>query len=332
MKNMPKYVLPMCYPSESSSGNFIPNWMCWLVFEIASYAKNTGDNSLNDLARVRVEDVINFFTQYENEYGLLEDLPGWVFIEWSACNDYVNGVNFPTNMLYSATLECAGELLDMPELSDKGRKLKKVIKDMSFNGEFFCDDAIRVDGKLVAQTHHTTETCQYYAMFFEITNEQEHAEFFEKMVNEFGPLRDDKTIYPNVSKSNMFIGNYLRLEVLRRARAYEKIVETCVHYLLIPAKTTSSLWENVVQRPDMQYRHPGSCCHGFAAAAGNYLTEALTGFRGFSTSKKEIYMTGIALPINAKFTLPMDDDVCAIENKGGKVSISAPIGYKIVKI
>ncbi len=332
MDLMPKYVLPMCYPSQTTNGNFIPNWMCWFVFEVANYARNTGDTSLYEQSKARVEDVVNFFAQYENEFGLLEDLPGWVFIEWSACNDYVKGVNFPSNMLYSSTLECAGEILGRPELIEKGKRLKKVIEEMSFNGEFFCDDAIRVDGKLVTQTHHTTETCQYYAMFFDVATEEKYGDLIKTMVEDFGPLRDDKKVYPNVSKSNMFIGNYVRLEILRRARAYEKIVETCVHYLLIPARTTSSLWENVVQRPDMQYRHPGSCCHGFAAAAGNFLTEALTGFRGFSTPKKEIYMTGTALPINAKFTLPIDDEVCTIENKDGVVTLIPPKGYKVINI
>ncbi len=332
MPMMKPPVIPMCYPSESLSGNFIPNWMCWLVFEIENYIKNTGDYSLNDQALVRVKDVVDFFAGYENEYGLVEDLPGWVFVEWSVCNDYVKGVNFPSNMLYSATLECAGKLLGRPDLIEKGKKLKKVIEKMSFNGEFFSDDAIRVDGKLVTQTNHTTETCQYYAMFFDIATEEKYGKLVKTMVNDFGPLRDDKTVYPNVPKSNMFIGNYLRLEILRRARSYEKIVETCVHYLLIQAKYTDSLWENRCLQDDLQYRHSGCCVHGFAAAAGNYLTEALTGFRGFSSPKKEIYITGSALAINSKFTLPIEDDVCTIENKGGKVSISAPIGYKIVKI
>ena len=37
---------------------------------------------------------------------LLEDLESWVFIEWSICNSkpYIEGVNFPSNMLFAYML------------------------------------------------------------------------------------------------------------------------------------------------------------------------------------------------------------------------------------
>ena len=41
-------------------------------------------------------------------------------------------------------------------------------------------------------------------------------------------------------------------------------------------------------------------------------------------------MTGVALPINAKFTLPIDDEVCTIENKDGVVTLIPPKGYKVI--
>ena len=56
------------------------------------------------------------------EDGLLERLPGWIFVEWSAANDWVQDVNFPTNMLYARTLCVAAELYAMPELAEKGRQ------------------------------------------------------------------------------------------------------------------------------------------------------------------------------------------------------------------
>lgn len=332
MAKMREHVVPQCYPSQSKSGSFIPNWMCWLVFEIANYAKNTGDMELVERAKVRVEDVVKFFSQYENELGLLEDLPGWVFVEWSKANDYVKAVNFPSNMLYGATLEVAGEMLSRPELIEKGKKIKALVEKMSFNGEFFCDDAVRVDGKLVPQFDHTTETCQYYAIFFGIATKDKYQKLITTMVDNFGMYRDDEVVYPNVPRANMFIGNFLRLEILRRECAYEKLIEECKSFLLIPAKTNSCLWENRIERDDLKYRIKGSCCHGFAAIAGCFLTEALTGFRGFSSSEKEIYVTGKNVAIDAEFTLPIDDKVMKVTNKDGKVTFEVPEGYKIIGI
>ena len=51
---------------------------------------------------------MEFFQQYENEDGLLEKLPSWVFVEWSAANSFVQPLNYPSNMLYSGTLAAAG--------------------------------------------------------------------------------------------------------------------------------------------------------------------------------------------------------------------------------
>ena len=42
--------------------------------------------------------------KYENGDGLLQNLPSWNFVEWSAANDWINDVNYPTNFLYAEVL------------------------------------------------------------------------------------------------------------------------------------------------------------------------------------------------------------------------------------
>ena len=332
MANMRKYVLPMCYPSESRNGNFIPQWMCWLVMEIAEYQNRTCDDSLKEMMEEKVGDIVKFFAEYENELGLLEDLPGWVFIEWSRANDFVDGVNFPANMLYGATLETAGKILEKPEYEEKGRKIRQLVREMSFNGEFFADHAVRANGKLVVEKEYS-ETCQYYAIFFGVADRVRDPEFVKKMMEDFGVTRDDKTVWPNIYKSNMFIGNFIRLMILSKERYYEKLIEECKQMFTVMAKTTSSLWENRVERDDLKYHVKGSCCHGFAASVAKFLVEALTGYRGFDESKKIIYFSSFNIDISCEFTLPIgDEDSCYIENDRGKVTVSLPKGYRLVYV
>jgi alpha-L-rhamnosidase len=66
-----------------------------------------------------------FFEKSENEYGLLENLEGWVFVEWSKANDFTEGVNFPSNMLYSGAIASAGRLYGDKALLEKAEKIKK---------------------------------------------------------------------------------------------------------------------------------------------------------------------------------------------------------------
>ena len=68
---------------------------------------------------------------------------------------------------------------------------------MAFNGEFFADNAVRVDGKLIRQDNHVSETCQYYALFTNVISDKE---YINKMITEFGPTRDENSSHPNGTK------------------------------------------------------------------------------------------------------------------------------------
>lgn len=248
-----KNMLPMCFPSEHT-GTFIPNWAMWFVLEIKEYYKRTGDTSIIELAKTKVNGLLEFFSKYENQFGLLENLPSWVFIEWSIANDseYKKGINFPSNMLYSAMLEAIYELYGDVTLKEKADNIKKLINELSFNGLYYVDNAIAEDGKIIPFKEHISETCQYYALFFGITESQE---FKERVKKELGPKMDEKIT--KIGKSNMFIGNYLRLFWLLKEKEFERVKEECIDYFYNMSDITGTLWEN--NKPT------ASCNHGFAS-------------------------------------------------------------------
>lgn len=328
MEKLRPDVLPECYPSETEKGSFIPNWLAWFVLELSDYVKRTGNVEITKQFKDKIEILLKFFRLYENELGLLEDLPGWVFVEWSEANKYVSGVNFPTNMLYSAMIETVGEIYSDDTLKEKARVLKEKIWNMAFNGEFYADNATRVNGKITVGTH-CSEIGQYYAIFFGIADEKRDQPFIKKMTEEFGMQRDEKTVYPDICKANMFIGNYLRFEILMKYGKYEKLVKECKDFLLIMAKNNSSLWENRIISPDLNYNIPGSCCHGFASVSAVYLVRALTGYEGYDTQKKEIYMGKDFLDVDCKISIPVENGVFSIENKRGINSLVLPKGYAV---
>ena len=133
-KCIPEGMLPMCYPADQYDGNFIPNWAMWFVIELGDYLKRTGDQEFVSLLHDKVYALLDYFVPFENEYGLLEKLENWVFVEWSKANELVQDVNFPTNMLYAATLKTAGELYHDSALIEKSAYLADVIRNRSFDG------------------------------------------------------------------------------------------------------------------------------------------------------------------------------------------------------
>ncbi len=73
----------MCYPSDHNDRTFIPNWAMWYGVEMGEYLTRTGDRAFTDSARERLYALLAYFAPFENEYGLLEGLKSWVFVEWS---------------------------------------------------------------------------------------------------------------------------------------------------------------------------------------------------------------------------------------------------------
>ena len=103
---------PMCYPADFLSGEFIPNWAMWYVLELEEYYERTGDRELVEFAKDKIYSLVDYFSGFENEDGLIENLRSWVFVEWSAANTFTAGVNYPSNMLYSRMLKSVGRLYD----------------------------------------------------------------------------------------------------------------------------------------------------------------------------------------------------------------------------
>ena len=259
---LPDGMLPMCYPSDHYDGNYIPNWAMWYLLELAEYRKRSGDEELIAKAKEKMYALAAFLAKYENDLGLLEKLDKWVFVEWSRANDFVQDVNFPTNMLYARFLQDLGTLYDDAALCEKSEKLKETIRDLSFDGTFFCDRAMCTETGLTVTDEHT-ETAQYYAFFTGTATPQTYPALWELLKTKFGSDRDPETVFPDVPVSNAFIGNFLRLELLFCAGEYTQLLHEIRGFFLPMAQLTGTLWEHM---------NPGaSCCHGFASHVAYWL-------------------------------------------------------------
>jgi len=261
-------IVPMLYPGCSDfmpKRNWIINWNLWLIIEIAEYRLlRNGSEELVVQLKNLVYGILNALKPYENEVGLLEDLPGWVFVEWSRANDpdLVCGVNYPSNMLYSGALEAAGRLYGDQAMIDKAYAVRQKVREYGFNGKFFVDNSVRENGRLV-QTANTTEVCQYYAFFFHVADGEGYPELKNIVVNGFGAHRKIRNDYPDVPFANAFIGNYMRMTILMEMGEYDQVLKDIRGYFGFMAEQTGSLWEYDTPR--------ASCCHGFASYVAVWL-------------------------------------------------------------
>ena len=249
--HLPDGMVPMCYPGDHINKNYIPNWSMWLILELANYFERTGDRDTVDLLRPRVEGLMKFYAQYLNADGALENLPGWVFVEWSHANDkklVKDGVNWPSNMTYADVLAKVARLYNRPELAEQSERLKGLIRERSYDGTWFRDNVKHPD---------VTETCQYYAFFHGVATPKTHPELWKRLTEEFGPERKAKGLYKTVWPSNAFIGSLMRLIVLKRKGCDALVSREIRGYYLKMAEATGTLWEHDSPK--------ASCNHGFAS-------------------------------------------------------------------
>jgi alpha-L-rhamnosidase len=324
-EHLPEGMLPMCYPSDHNDGVYIPNWALWFVMELEEYKARSGDAATLEAIRPRIMKLLDFFKPYENKDGLLEKLPSWVFVEWSAANQFVQDVNYPSNMLYAAVLAATARLYDMPELAAKAERIRETVRRQSFDGKFFVDNAVRnKDGKLEV-TRNRSEVCQYIAFFFETATPQSHPELWRTLCDKFGPSRKETKVFAEVHPANSFVGNVLRLELLSQDGRSRQILDESIAYLLYMADRTGTLWENVDAG--------ASCDHGFASHIVHTLYRDVLGVRRVDSlhRKVAIQFGNVGLD-HCEGTLPTPDGAVRLQWKkvGGRIEyhLDLPAGYE----
>ncbi len=256
-KDLPEGMLPMCYPADHTDGLFLPNWMFWYVMELDEYLERSGDRQLIDESRSAVYGLVKYFKQFENSDGLLQSLKGWVFIEWSRSNDFVQDISFPTNMMYSCFKRKIAKLYGDPVLEKEADELVTVIRERSYKNGYFADNAILDENGVAHTTDNFTETNQYYAFFSGIATPELYPELWEKLTTVFGPERKKNGILPEIHFSNALFGNCLRMELFCRYGLHDKLKEEIVGYYAYMANKTGTLWEHD--------NTCASCNHGFAS-------------------------------------------------------------------
>lgn len=273
----PKGMIPRCYPADYYEEDaFIPNWSLWYILEIYKYFTQYGYDETVEKSRANVEGILNYFVDFENEFGVLEDLKGWIFVEWSAANnsDHINGINVPSNACYYASLLAAAKVYGIKGLKEKAEKVKDYLLKNAYVDGFFVDNLIRNEKGDIIPTENYTETCQYYMFFFKCADKHTHKELFDKMLNEYGKsdssVSGGNPVKKQLTPSNMIYGVYMRLELLMREQKRVELLNECVRYFYDMTQKTGTLWENNTAS--------ASCDHGFASYVSRFIIYALFGF------------------------------------------------------
>ena len=317
-------MLPMCYPADHRNGNFIPNFAMWFVLELEEYLHRTGDTATVERARKRVYALLDYYKQFLNDDGLLENLEGWVFVDYSHSNKCTQGVSYPSNMLYAKMLHTVSRLYSDESLAEQAEQIQKRILQQSFNGEFFVDNAVRNEEGSLVLTENITEACQYYALFCEVVTLQSHPDFWLRLREGFSPQERKAGAYAHIPPANVFIGNYLRFEMLSQEGYCSQLLEEVTDLYMPMVALTGTLWEFFKPR--------ASCCHGFGSHIAHILYRDALGVYQILPRERKVRLRMVDCGLEwCRGSIPVGDEQMDIEWQCAdgefRVKATLPQGY-----
>jgi len=169
--------------------------------------------------------------------------------------------------------------------------LRKTIRRLSWNGEWFRDHSVRGADGTLDTPDGTSEICQYLAFFSGVATPKSHPALWRRLVEEMGPMRKDDA-YPSVCRSNMLFGYSLRFVMLSEAGMSRRALTEVKHCYLPMAEKTGTLWEAVSS-------DGYSCCHGFPCMAAWLLLRDALGVKSIDRKNKVV-------AIDVPADLPLD--------------------------
>lgn len=320
---IPKGAVPGFMPSRR--GDLMPTYMMWYVIQCAAAAERLGGaerKTFADGVCSRIDGIFGWLGQFERD-GLLENLPGWVFIEWSKANNYVKGVNFPANMLWAMALERAGRMMERPQWIARAEVIRNKIRALAYDGIFFHDQALRdADGKLALNQRAKTETCQYYAFFTSLVTPDSHPELWRIVVDELGPHRRG---HAEMDPSDAFIGFLLRLNILTRYGCGKELVADMKSYYGHMVAETGTFWE-------FNDGHD-SRCHAIGGYVAVLMAKAVFGIERIDWANRTIIQRTPSVVLqSATCELPVSEGRIRLSVGGGcdRVLVMVPAGWQVM--
>ena len=267
---LPSGLLPECYPGDNLWKGSIPQWTMWYVMELGEFGERGGDTApFNEL----LEKILAFFAGYENSDGLLERLPYWNFVEWTKANQWVQDVNYPTNMLYCGVLRVSARLLSKPGLAEKADRIAAKIVAQSYDGEYFRDHAVRkADGSLEICPDRSA-ICQHEAIMFDIIDPDapEYAKLIHSVTNAMGFGQDASSLPAELEPLDLFIGYAVRVVVLLKLGLWQQNLDEIKALYGSMAEKTGTLWEHRAGSASLN--------HGFGSFTADAIVRCLRELR-----------------------------------------------------
>ena len=261
----PTKMMPFSFPSCCCGGDcqeevMMPTWNMFVLLELTDYYIRTKDDELRERYKSRVYGWMNAITVYENEMGLLEDLPGSLFLDWSASNqeDYNRPISTAINAFYAFLLKRIGELYQEDSFQEKSERVYRTLREMYesitaakhevFTMFPYISDSLFTENHQLKEKKFYSEAAQYYYFWSGLLDEKRAPELAKSILTQLGPSPSEfrGTAHLSLGNAGIFFGYMLRLEVLSMLGEFQQLKKD-IKYLgnYMVSRDPHTFWETL---------------------------------------------------------------------------------------
>lgn len=330
-----------CCGGPRNDPELMYTWSLFVLLELTDFYRRTGDEELKEDFRCRVETFMEASQTLKNELGLLENIPGSVFIDWSASNNGANTAPVCTaaNGLYAYVAERLGEMYQKESYRAEAEHIREVFRkqyaetrrrkyDLFTMYPFLSDSMTVVDGKLVENKVYS-EAAQYYYFWTGLLRKEDAPQLWRTLLEQFGPAPQKYrgTMQLSVGNCGVFFGHMMRFELLSRfgeTELLEKELKLLCGYMMGQAPGT--FWETLGGTDSRN--------HGFGSHYGVVVMRDFLGMHIPDGTEKTLrFAPGQGSLRWAKGRICLEDGQFAAvwhrDLDDLTLSVSAPEGYRI---
>ncbi len=254
----------------------LTTWTFWLMVEVCEFIRRTGDIAFRDEHKPRVAAFVKGSRDFMGACGLLENMPA-IFIDWSQSNNGENiyPISTAANALYAYMMERLGETFEEPDWTTEGRRVKTLLRSAVAGGKNlaalkYIPDSLSAENGTFRSLGKYSEAAMYTSLWCGLFSPEEAPLLYRTVRDHMGPaplfFKD-----PMVGESQLFIGLCIRLDMLARMKAYDKLYEDLLAICEPQLREgPGTIWENT-------FIDTSSRCHGFTSHFGVHLMRDVLG-------------------------------------------------------
>lgn len=316
-------------------------WNLFVLLELTDYYQRTDDKQMKEDFCERVELFMKESQSFKNEIGVLENIPGSIFIDWSTSNEKENTypVSTVVNALYAMVAERLGIMYEKDEYQKEAFTIREILRKVYERGKkrkfdlftmypYLADSLVIEDGELKEKQVYS-EAAQYYYFWTGLLNPQNATDLWNILVEDWGPDPSGYrgTAHLKVGSCGVFFGYMIRFELLSRygeVQRLEREMKKLCGYMM--DQEPGTFWETLGGTDSRN--------HGFGAHFGVVLIRDFLGLDIPDRRKKIIHFCPKLGDLKwAKGSIEIEDGRVNVRwykmQNGIGACVSAPDGYCI---